>query len=132
MAKASVLTVAKVGEALIEARGIVTAAAVILGCSPQTVRRMLAKKPELKELQAEARTFMLDEAEEQLLKKAREGNVTACVFLYRMLAEQRREKPEAKPGGKRKAAAENALLEELPEVTDEELQQALANIEDDC
>jgi hypothetical protein len=119
--RTSSLTKARVGDALIEARGIITATAAILGCSPQTIRRMLERHPDLILLRAEARAFMLEEAEEQLLKKAREGNVTACVFLCRTLGAKQPETSAAKPV----AAAPEAISEAA-------LQQALDDIEDEC
>lgn len=116
------LTKAKVGDALIEARGIVTATAGLLDCSPQTVRRMLERYPELQALRLEARAFMLEEAEEQLFKKAREGNVTACVFLCRTLGIKR---PELPP--------EKALPEAVPEaVSAAALKKILRDIEEEC
>jgi hypothetical protein len=123
--RTSSLTKAKLGDALIEARGIITATAAILCCSPQTVRRMLERYPDLRALRLEARAFMLEEAEEQLLKKAREGNVTACVFLCRMLGDKGAKSFAAK-------SVDAAQAVEADEVSGAALSQALDEIEQEC
>jgi hypothetical protein len=66
--------------ALRAAAGIVSGAAVKLGCTPRTIRNYLDRSEQLREVEAEIVDQNLDLAETKLLTAIRDGNLTAVIF----------------------------------------------------
>jgi hypothetical protein len=66
--------------ALRASAGIVSAAAVKLGCTTRTVRNYLDRSEALRAIEAEILEQNLDLAETKLLTAIRDGNLTAVIF----------------------------------------------------
>jgi Bacterial regulatory protein, Fis family len=66
--------------ALRASAGILSAAAVKLGCTPRTVRNYLDRSEQLRDVEAEILDQNLDLAETKLLTAIRDGNLTAVIF----------------------------------------------------
>jgi hypothetical protein len=70
----------QVETALRASAGIISAAAVKLGCTSRTVRNYLDRSEQLREVEAEILDQNLDLAETKLLTAIRDGNLTAVIF----------------------------------------------------
>ncbi len=82
-------TVEDMALALDACNGFVSVAARSLKCSPKTVRNYLAKYEELQAVREEARERWKDVAESQLMRKVRDGNLTAVIFTLKCIAKDR-------------------------------------------
>ena len=82
-------TVAKIEEALRRAGGIRSAAALMLGCAPATIRNYIDRHPELAQAEAEILDVNLDLAESKLLKAVESGNMTAIIFYLKCKGKDR-------------------------------------------
>ena len=72
-----------------EAGGILTTAARKLGCASCTIYEYLDRFRALKGVLAEARESALDEAESELMKLIRAGNLTAIIFFLKTQGKSR-------------------------------------------
>jgi predicted transcriptional regulator len=79
----------QVAEALSLAGGVQADAARILGCSRATINGYVRRYPHLQELIIQVREETLDLAESQLIKKMKEGNMTAVIFFLKTQGKQR-------------------------------------------
>src|SRR5580693_3731296 len=66
--------------ALRASAGILSAAALKLGCTTRTIRNYLDRSEQLREVEAEIVDQNLDLAETKLLTAIRDGNLTAVIF----------------------------------------------------
>ena len=78
-----------VAKALKKANGLQTHAATILKCAPATVKSYIDKYDSVREAYQNARDGILDEAEHQLIKQVREGNITAIIFTLKTIGKHR-------------------------------------------
>jgi predicted transcriptional regulator len=108
----------QVAEALVAAGGVQADAARILGCSRTTINGYVRRYPNLQELIINAREETLDLAESQLLKKVKEGNMTAIIFYLKTQGKQRGyvEKGEAPQKPDETQDFSTATTEELQEL----------------
>jgi predicted transcriptional regulator len=79
----------QVAEALTAAGGVQADAARILGCSRTTINGYVRRYPHLQELIIQTREETLDLAESQLIKKVKDGNMTAIIFYLKTQGKQR-------------------------------------------
>ena len=79
----------QVAQAVMEAGGILTTAAQRLGCASCTIYEYLKRFPALKDVLVEARESALDEAESELMKLIRAGNLTAIIFFLKTQGKSR-------------------------------------------
>lgn len=89
-------TYEEIAEAIILKAGFITHAAKSLGCSYQTVRRAIKDSPFVAEVLAVTRESVLDLAEDELLKKIREGNLDAVKFFLLHRGQPREYRKEMK------------------------------------
>ncbi len=82
-------TVDMICEALRESSGLVTLAARRLGCSHTTIQRALKDSKKVRDARHEAREAFLDSAEESLMKKVEDGDLTAIIFTLKTLGKGR-------------------------------------------
>jgi hypothetical protein len=82
-------TVDQVAEALSAAGGVQADAARILNCSRSTLNGYVRRYPTLQELIIQTREETLDLAESQLIKKVKDGNMTAIIFYLKTQGKQR-------------------------------------------
>ena len=96
-------TIDQVAEALRGAAGIRSAAALLLGCSPSTVKRYVDRSETLARIEKEVVEFNLDLAESRLLEAINDGNLTAVMFYLKTKGKNRgyseRHQLEGKDGG---------------------------------
>lgn len=83
MVKYPEYTNAQVIAALESSAGIVSAAAMKLGCSGQTVRNYMAREAEIREARDNIREENLDLAETKLLMGIKSGNMTSVIFFLK-------------------------------------------------
>ena len=76
-------------EAIHRARGMVTAAATLLGCDRRTIQKRAKTDPEIREALDGARCAMLDRAELQLFKAIDEGKPWAICFYLKCQGKDR-------------------------------------------
>lgn len=79
----------QVAEALVAAGGVQADAARILGCGRATINGYVRRYPDLQQLIIDTREENLDLAESQLIKKMKEGNMTAVIFYLKTQGKQR-------------------------------------------
>ena len=79
----------QVREAVIEAGGILTAAARNLDCARCTVYEYIERYPPLKDVLSEAREGSLDLAESKLMEAIDAGNLTAIIFFLKTQGKSR-------------------------------------------
>lgn len=79
----------QVAEALVAAGGVQVDAARILGCTRSTINGYVRRYPDLQQLIIDTREETLDLAESQLIKKMKEGNMTAVIFYLKTQGKQR-------------------------------------------
>ena len=84
-----VITEETVAEALRQAGGIQTKAALMLGCSQSAVSQRVSKSEYLQDVYQEIREEMLDLAESELLKKLKEGHMSAIIFFLKCIGKSR-------------------------------------------
>ena len=82
-------TIEQIAEALEHSAGIFTVAAKMLGCAPNTISNKVRVSKKLRKLVAEIKYKTLDLAEAQLLKKLKEGNMTAIIFYLKTQGKER-------------------------------------------
>lgn len=70
-------------EALRASGGVVTVAAQLLGCAPNTIRRQIKQNPTMAAAWQEVRDETLDLAESQLLRAIRAGDMRAIMFFLK-------------------------------------------------
>ena len=70
----------RVADALKTAKGIISVAAEILGCSRNAVYENIKKHPEVRQAQEDADEAVTDFAEIKLMKKLNEGDMRAILF----------------------------------------------------
>ncbi len=83
MAKKPHLTVDKIAESLRATGGIISHAATALGVHRSTISRRIGRSEVLKAVMEEATEGALDIAEETLMNKIKEGNLTAVIFFLK-------------------------------------------------
>lgn len=75
--------------ALEQADGLVTGAARLLGCHPNTVHNYVNRYSTVADARDRTRESTIDEVESHLLRAIREGNVTAMIFYLKTQAKHR-------------------------------------------
>jgi len=83
------VTKSKLIEAVNDSDGFVTNVSRKLGVSRTTVYKYFERYPEAKDLLEEVRETRLDEAEQQLFKAIRDGNMTATIFFLKTIGQKR-------------------------------------------
>ena len=76
-------------KALTEAKGLVSVAARMLGCSRQTVYNHINKQVTVKQAMEDARETMTDFAEGKLFEQINTGNITAIIFYLKTQGKSR-------------------------------------------
>lgn len=89
MARKKRYTATEVAEAIKEARGYVSKAATILGCTVVTVYNYINEYSSVAEAVNETREQRHDHVESALMKAIDEGNVTAAIFYLKTQGRQR-------------------------------------------
>ena len=89
MAKTHRYTASRVAEALTKAQGMVTVAAKLLGCSPDTVDSYVRKFAVCARAKHDARNAVLDEAELRLLAAIRRDEGWAIAFALKTIGRSR-------------------------------------------
>jgi len=79
----------QVEKAVMEAGGILTAAARTLGCAACTIYEYIKRYPALKGVLSEAREGSLDLAESKLMEAINAGNLTAIIFFLKTQGKKR-------------------------------------------
>jgi len=82
-------TARQVVEALEEARGIVSDAATILGCTRATVYNYIKRYQSIKRVFEEKRLEVCDLAMSKLVEKIEEGDLRAIIFFLRTFGSHR-------------------------------------------
>jgi len=83
------VTIDQISEALEQSAGIFSGAAKMLGTCPNTISNKVRKSKKLRDLVAEIKYKTLDLAETELLKKLKEGNMTAIIFYLKTQGKDR-------------------------------------------
>ena len=78
-----------VREALLKANGVYTVAAKLLDCDRRTVARFVDRNQDLLDDIEEARSRIVDLAENKLFNEINEGNLTAVIFALKTLGKSR-------------------------------------------
>jgi hypothetical protein len=89
MAKTHRYSASRVAEALTKAHGMVTVAAQLLGCSPDTVDSYVKKFAVCAQAKQTARNAILDEAELRLVQAIRRDEAWAIAFCLRTIGRSR-------------------------------------------
>lgn len=89
MARVNGHTAEQVIDAIRNNNGLLAAAAQDLGVTRTTVYRYVNNYPTIKKALDEARDTVIDEAEGQLYKAVRRGNITAIMFLLKTVGKAR-------------------------------------------
>ena len=89
MAKTHRYTASRVAEALSKAQGMVTIAAQLLGCSPDTVDSYVKKFAVCAQAKHDARNAILDEAELRLVQAIRRDEAWAIAFCLKTIGRSR-------------------------------------------
>ncbi len=76
-------------DAITKARGMITIAADVLKCSPQTVYAYMERYPDVKSARENARERMLDTAELNLYQAINKGDMTAIIFYLKTQGKRR-------------------------------------------
>ena len=84
-----VITEESVALALRQAGGIQTKAALMLGVSQSAISQRVSKSEYLQTVYQEIREEMLDLAESELLKKLKEGHMSAIIFFLKCIGNSR-------------------------------------------
>jgi predicted transcriptional regulator len=84
-----VITEESVALALRQAGGIQTKAALMLGVSQSAISQRVSKSEYLQTVYQEIREEMLDLAESELLKKLKEGHMSAIIFFLKCIGKSR-------------------------------------------
>ena len=87
--RAQRFTQKQVADAVMEAGGILTAAARKLGCASCTIYEYIERYPALKDVLSEARESSIDLAESELIKAIEAGNLTAIIFFLKTRGKSR-------------------------------------------
>jgi len=82
-------TVKQIAEALRQTRGIMSAAADLIGCDRHTVERYVHGSPTLIEIRNQAKQRLVDTAEVQLMNEVNKGNWKAVRFVLERLGQDR-------------------------------------------
>lgn len=88
MAK-DIFTYEQIKNALIKAKGFISQTAKTLNCSHTTIHNYLERYPELRDVLKEARTEMLDFAENALLSKIKDKDTTSIIFFLKTQGKSR-------------------------------------------
>lgn len=76
-------------DAITKSRGMVTIAADLLKCSPQTIYNYMERYPDVKAARENARERMLDTAELNLYQAINKGDMTAIIFYLKTQGKRR-------------------------------------------
>jgi len=79
----------QVAQAVTEAGGTLTAAALKLGCARCTVHEYIERYPALRDVLSEARESSVDLAESKLIEAVEAGNITAIIFFLKTRGKSR-------------------------------------------
>ena len=85
----TVLTEEAIGTALKKSAGIQTRAARVLGVSQSAISQRVSNSEYLQNIYSEIREGLLDVAEDELIKKLREGHMTAIIFYLKCIGKSR-------------------------------------------
>ena len=103
MPRQPLFTEDQVAEALISTGGIRTNAALLLKCSPSTIKRYIDRSEALARIESEVVEHILDLAESKLVEAINDGNLTAIMFYLKTKGKHRgyteRHQVEGKDGG---------------------------------
>jgi len=84
-----ILKVWEIAQVLTECKGLVALTAKRLGVAPVTIRSRITKSPELQRVQNESLETVVDYAESELLKKIKDGDLTALMFFLKSKGKER-------------------------------------------
>lgn len=73
----------KLKEVIIKQNGNLTRVALSFGCARNSIKRIVATDPEIKEVLEEARERVCDEVEDAFTKRAIAGDTTASIFFLK-------------------------------------------------
>jgi predicted transcriptional regulator len=76
-------------DAIVKYDGNISAIARAFGVTRSTIYSHIEKRPELKKLIQDEREAMLDDAESELYKQAKRGNITALIFMLKTRGRER-------------------------------------------
>ena len=82
-------TASEMAEAIKKGKGILSAAATVLGCTRQTVAAYIERYPTVKAAHDEARESTIDFVESRLLKNIDSGDTTAMIFYLKTQGKKR-------------------------------------------
>ena len=89
MGQTARFTAQQVADALIQAKGFISIAALNLGCANNTVRNYIEKYAICKQACTDARETMIDVTEGRLYQEINAGNITAIIFFLKTQAKHR-------------------------------------------
>lgn len=89
MGRKLMFTAQQVVDAVTEARGLLTVAAVKLGCSVDTIENYMKRYPEVERARHYAREGLLDFAEGQLFRNIANGDTTSIIFYLKTQGKKR-------------------------------------------
>ena len=103
MPRQPLFTEDQVADALRSTGGIRTNAALLLKCSPSTIKRYIDRSEALARIESEVVEHILDLAESKLVEAINDGNLTAIMFYLKTKGKHRgyteRHQVEGKDGG---------------------------------
>lgn len=79
----------EIARGILEAKGLITQAALIVGCTPQTIHNYIARYPDLQDVLNQAREQTIDIAERKLYELVEKGELGAVIFLLKTLGKSR-------------------------------------------
>lgn len=79
----------KLKQLIIKYHGNLTRVAVALGCARNSIKRICANDPDVKEVLEEARERTVDEVEDAFTQRAIAGDTTASIFFLKTRARER-------------------------------------------
>ena len=89
MGQTARFTAQQVADALTQAKGFISIAALNLGCANNTVRNYIEKYSICKQACMDARETMIDVTEGRLYQEINAGNITAIIFFLKTQAKHR-------------------------------------------
>jgi len=113
-------TAAEMADAIKKGKGILTAAATVLGCARQTVAVYIERYPTVKVAYEEAKESTIDFVESRLLKNIDNGDTTAMIFYLKTQGKRRgyveRQEVTGKDGGPIEHDYRGELLRKLTDL----------------
>ena len=110
-------TLDQVIAALRQSMGVVSYAATALGVSRQALHKRISNTPKLAQALHDIRQETIDECENTLFQAAKEGNLTAAIFLIKCLGKDRGYVERTEMTGKDGEAIEMRQIAAPPETT---------------